>query len=795
MTDETQLDLLSSSKNNAETEDSAESATEESAGNSGDVGGNDGGENGGNGGGSFNDGIERLPLEKYTEKAYLDYSMYVILDRALPNIGDGLKPVQRRIVYAMSELGLSAASKHKKSARTVGDVLGKFHPHGDSACYEAMVLMAQPFSYRYPLVDGQGNWGSQDDPKSFAAMRYTESRLTPYAKVLLQELGQGTVDWTDNFDGTLKEPAQLPARLPNVLLNGGSGIAVGMATDIPPHNLREVVDACFQLLKKKTSTVEELREFIKAPDYPTDAEIISTPEDIANVYETGKGSIKMRAVYEKEDADIIVTALPYQTSGGKVLEQIAAQMRAKKLPMVADLRDESDHENPTRLVITPRSNRVDIEQLMLHLFASTDLERNYRVNMNMIGIDGKPQVKNLKMVLTEWLVFRRTTVTRRIEWRLNKVLERLHILEGLLTAHLNIDEVIRIIRENDEPKPILMERFTLSDIQAEAVLNLRLRNLAKLEEFQIRAEQDELIKERDDLQGLLDSPAKLTSLIKKELKEDAEKYGDDRRSSIVVREASQVLDETALIPSEPVTVVLSEMGWIRAAKGHEIDGNTLSYKQGDKFQASALGRSNQQVVLLDSTGRSYTLAAHSLPSARGQGDPLSGRFSTPVGATFKSALMAKNEEYFLLASNFGYGFICQFEDMLSRAKAGKASVSLGNAGAQIMNPSKFVDIETDMIAAVTSAGYLLIIDAKELPQLPRGKGNKIINVPSKKLKAGEEHIVSIVALPQGAKLIVHAGKKHKSIQGDEIVEYQSERGKRGKLLPNGYRNVSYMETE
>ena len=779
MTDETQLDLLN--------------ADNTGASNGGDDNNGDG--SNGSGGGSFDDGIEKLPLEKYTEKAYLDYSMYVILDRALPNIGDGLKPVQRRIVYAMSELGLSAASKHKKSARTVGDVLGKFHPHGDSACYEAMVLMAQPFSYRYPLVDGQGNWGSQDDPKSFAAMRYTESRLTPYAKVLLQELGQGTVEWTDNFDGTLKEPAQLPARLPNVLLNGGSGIAVGMATDIPPHNLREVVNACLQLLKKKTSSVEELREFIKGPDYPTDAEIISTPEDISNVYETGKGSIKMRAVFEKEDGDIIVTALPFQTSGGKVLEQIASQMRAKKLPMVADLRDESDHENPTRLVITPRSNRVDIEQLMSHLFASTDLERNYRVNMNMIGIDGKPQVKNLKVVLSEWLEYRRATIIRRIEWRLNKVLERLHILEGLLVAHLNIDEVIKIIRENDEPKPILMERFTLSDIQAEAVLNLRLRNLAKLEEFQIRTEQDELIKERDELQGLLDSPAKLTSLIKKELKEDAEKYGDDRRSSLVAREASQILDETALIPSEPVTVVLSEMGWIRSAKGHEIDAHSLSYKQGDKYQASALGRSNQQVVLFDSTGRSYTLAAHTLPSARGQGDPLSGRFKPAEGATFKSALMAKDEEFFLLGSSFGYGFICKFEDLLSRAKAGKASVSLGKAGAEIIQPSKFTDIETDMIAAVTSAGYLLIIDAKELPQLPRGKGNKIINVPSKKLKAGEEHIVSMVALPQGAKLIVHAGKKHKSIQGAEIVEYQGERGKRGKLLPNGYRNVSYMETE
>ncbi len=764
MTEETQLDLLGGS--------------------------NDGGNGGGSG-----DATETLPLASYTEKAYLDYSMYVILDRALPNIGDGLKPVQRRIVYAMSELGLSAASKHKKSARTVGDVLGKFHPHGDSACYEAMVLMAQPFSYRYPLVDGQGNWGSQDDPKSFAAMRYTESRLTPYAKVLLQELGQGTVEWVDNFDGTLKEPALLPARLPNVLLNGGSGIAVGMATDIPPHNLNEVVDACLQLLKKPSSSVEELNAFIKGPDYPTDAEIISSPEELRNIYETGKGSVKMRAVWEKEEGDIIITALPYQASGGKVMEQIATQMRAKKLPMVADLRDESDHENPTRLVITPRSNRVDINQLMLHLFASTDLEKNYRVNMNMIGTDGKPQVKHLKMVLKEWLEFRRSTVTRRIQWRLNKVLERLHILEGLLIAHLNIDEVIKIIRENDEPKPILMERFSISDIQAEAVLNLRLRNLAKLEEMQIRTEQEALVKERDELQGLLDSPRKLTALIKKELKEDAKKYGDARRSPIVVREASKVLDETSLIPSEPVTVILSEMGWIRAAKGHDIDPHSLSYKQGDKFQASAHGRSNQQAVLLDSSGRSYTLMAHTLPSARGQGDPLSGRFSPPQGASFKAVMMGKNDQLYLLGSSYGYGFIARFEDLLSRAKAGKATLSLPKGGAAVICPSPITDIETDQVAAVTSEGYLLIIPAKALPQLARGKGNKIINIPAKRLKAGEEHVVAIIALAQGAKLIVHAGKKHKTIQGAEIVEYQGERGKRGKLLPKGYRNVTKLETE
>lgn len=740
--------------------------------------------------------VETLPLETYTEKAYLDYSMYVILDRALPNIGDGLKPVQRRIIYAMSELGLSASSKHKKSARTVGDVLGKFHPHGDSACYEAMVLMAQPFSYRYPLVDGQGNWGSQDDPKSFAAMRYTESRLTAYARVLLQELGQGTVDWVDNFDGTLKEPALLPARLPNVLLNGGSGIAVGMATDIPPHNLREVVSACLQLLKKQSSSIAELRQYIQGPDYPTQAEIISSPHEIDDVYEQGRGSIRMRATWEKENGDIIITALPYQVSGGKILEQIATQMRAKKLPMVADLRDESDHENPTRLVITPRSNRIDIEQLMSHLFASTDLERNYRVNMNMIGVNGKPQVKNLRTVLSEWLSYRRATMIRRIEWRLNKVLERLHILAGLLIAHLNIDEVIRIIRENDEPKPVLMTRFEISDVQAEAILNLRLRNLAKLEEIQIRAEQEELNRERDELQGLLDSPQKLTALMKKELKADAEQYGDERRSPIVTREASQVFDETALIPSEPVTVVLSKMGWIRAAKGHEIDPQSLSYKQGDAFQSAARGRSNQQVVLLDSSGRSYTLAAHTLPSARGQGDPLSGRFSAPPGATFLAVIMPsvgkEKQSFFLLGNSFGYGFVCQYDDMLSRAKSGKATVTL-TKGASLIAPTPVQDASTDLVAAVTSAGYLLLVTIADLPQMTRGKGNKIINIPTKRLKSGEESVVSMTSLPQGAKLIVHAGKKHKVIQGSELEVYLGERGKRGKLLPQGYRNVSRLE--
>jgi len=737
---------------------------------------------------------ETLPLQDYTEKAYLEYSMYVILDRALPHIGDGLKPVQRRIVYAMSELGLSSLSKHKKSARTVGDVLGKFHPHGDSACYEAMVLMAQPFSYRYPLVDGQGNWGSSDDPKSFAAMRYTESRLTAYAKVLLQELGQGTVDWNPNFDGTLNEPALLPARLPNVLLNGGSGIAVGMATDIPPHNLREVVKACLHLLDKPEADLKVLSRFIKGPDYPTAAEIISSPDDIKKMYETGSGSVRMRAVWHKEDADIVITDLPYQTSGNKVLEQVAQQMRAKKLPMVSDLRDESDHENPTRLVVTPRSNRIDMNQLMLHLFASTDLERSYRVNMNMIGLDGRPKVRNLRETLVEWLEFRRQTVTKRLEWRLAKVLDRLHILEGLLIAYLNIDEVIMIIREEDEPKPVMMARFNISDTQAEAILNLRLRNLAKLEEFTLRAEQDELEEEREYLESLLNSPELLSNLIRDELKQDAETYGDKRRSPIMQREAAHQLDQSELMPSEPITVVLSKMGWIRAAKGHDIDAEALSYKTGDEFLSSAQGRSNQQVILMDSTGRSYSLAAHNLPSARGQGDPLSSHFTPPANAVFAKALMAADKQFLLMSSSWGYGFICQFSGLVSNAKKGKAIVTLSNGG-QLLTPSPIDSIETSYLAAVTSEGYLLLVKAEDIPQLARGKGNKVINVPTSKLKSGDEHVVSIVALSGEMKLIVHAGKQHKLIKGDELQEYLGERGKRGKLLPKGYRNVSRLEVQ
>ena len=738
------------------------------------------------------EGVESLPLQDYTEQAYLDYSMYVILDRALPHIGDGLKPVQRRIVYAMSELGLSAASKHKKSARTVGDVLGKFHPHGDSACYEAMVLMAQPFSYRYPLVDGQGNWGSQDDPKSFAAMRYTESRLTPYAKVLLQELGQGTVDWVPNFDGTLNEPSLLPARVPNVILNGGMGIAVGMATDIPPHNLREVVKACIALLNKPSTELNELCEDILGPDYPTEAEIITPRKDILAMYEKGLGSVKMRAKWEREEGDIILTALPYQVSGSKILDQIAEQMRAKKLPMIDDLRDESDHEYPTRLVITPRSNRVDVDQLMSHLFASTDLERNYRINLNMIGVDGRPAVKNLRTILVEWLEFRRQTVIRRLEWRLDKVLKRLHILEGLMTAFLNMDEVIAIIRNNDEPKPVLIKRFDLSDIQAEAILDLKLRHLARLEEMKIRAEQSELEKERDKLQALLNSPRRLTTLIRKELEADAEKYGDDRRSPLVERVASQALDETSLIPSEPVTVVLSKMGWIRSAKGHEIDPVSLNYKQGDTYLDSTRGRSNQYTVLLDSTGRTYSLIAHTLPSARGQGEPVTGRFNSPPNATFMSIIMGKNEQFYLLSSSYGYGFVCRLSDMQSRTKSGKVTLTVPK-GAQVMMPVPVNNIENEFVAAVTNAGYLLIIPVSDLPQMGKGKGNKVINIPAAALKKGDESVIFVVVLPEDGQLMVHVGKKHKIIQKAELDEYKGERGRRGKLLPQGYRNVSRLE--
>ncbi|WP_456407028.1 DNA topoisomerase IV subunit A [Thiolapillus sp.] len=740
------------------------------------------------------EGTERLRLAEFTEKAYLDYSMYVILDRALPHIGDGLKPVQRRIVYAMSELGLSAASKHKKSARTVGDVLGKFHPHGDSACYEAMVLMAQDFSYRYPLIDGQGNWGSPDDPKSFAAMRYTEAKLTAYAKVLLSELGQGTVEWAPNFDGTLKEPSLLPARLPNVLLNGASGIAVGMATDIPPHNLREVVSACIRLIQSPKTTLEELCEHIPGPDYPTDAEIITPREDLLKIYQTGRGSVRARARWEKEDGNVVVNALPHQVSGNKILEQIATQMRAKKLPWIEDLRDESDHENPTRLVIVPRSNRVDLERLMSHLFATTDLERSYRVNLNLIGLDGRPQVKDLRVILKEWLEFRFTTVRRRLQHRLNKVLDRLHLLEGLLIAFLNIDEVIHIIRTEDEPKPVLMTRFSLTEVQADYVLDTKLRQLARLEEMKIRAEQEELAEERDYLEKTLGSKQRMKTLVRKELEADAEEYGDDRRSPLVEREAAAAMDESELTPSEPSTVVLSEKGWVRAAKGHEIDPASLSYKAGDGYRDAVRLRSNQTAVFLDSSGRSYSLLAHTLPSARGQGEPLTGRFSPPDGASFVSALGGDPEQRWLLASDAGYGFVTQAKNLFANKKAGKSVLTLPK-GARVLKAQPVTDVHTDRVVAVTNEGRMLVIPLSDLPEMARGKGNKIIGIPGKRVAERQEYVVAMLVVPEGGKVRLVSGKRHLNLKAADLNAYEGERGRRGNKLPRGFQKVDGLELD
>ncbi|PIE20773.1 MAG: DNA topoisomerase IV subunit A [Neptuniibacter caesariensis] len=743
---------------------------------------------------TFEDGTEKLSLKDFTEKAYLDYSMYVILDRALPHVGDGMKPVQRRIVYAMSELGLKATAKFKKSARTVGDVLGKFHPHGDSACYEAMVLMAQPFSYRYPLIDGQGNWGSPDDPKSFAAMRYTESRLAPYAEVLLSEVAQGTVDWVPNFDGTMREPSILPARLPNVLLNGTTGIAVGMATDILPHNLKEVAKACVHLLDNPQAGLDELTEIIPGPDMPTDAEIINSRKDLQKVYETGRGSVRMRAVYVREEGDIVITALPHQVSGSKILEQIAAQMQQKKLPMVSDLRDESDHENPTRLVIVPRSNRVDAEQLMAHLFASTDLERTYRVNMNMIGVDGRPQVKNLRMILTEWLLWRTDVVRKRLNHRLAKVLDRLHILEGLMVAYLNIDEVIAIIRHEDDPKAELMQRFGLTDIQADAILDLKLRHLARLEEFKIKSEQDELAAERKKLEGILGSDAKMRKLIKQEIESAAEKYGDERRSPIVEREEAHAFSEKDLLASEPVTVVISKQGWIRAAKGHDIDAAGLNYKSGDGFKLSCKGRTNQPTVLLDTTGRSFTIDTHILPSARGQGEPVTGKISLPKGSTIDAAITGKEGDKVLMASDAGYGFITKIADLTSKTKNGKAALTLPK-NARILSPLKVHTPEDELLAAVTNEGRLLVFPVSELPELARGKGNKIINIPSARAAAREELVVALAILKAGDTLLVHAGRQHLRLKPADVEHYRGERGRRGNKLPRGYQRVDSLEVD
>jgi topoisomerase IV subunit A len=738
------------------------------------------------------EGIERRPLKTFTEKAYLDYSMYVILDRALPHIGDGLKPVQRRIIYAMSELGLAATAKYKKAARTVGDVLGKFHPHGDSACYEAMVLMAQPFSYRYPLIDGQGNWGAPDDPKSFAAMRYTEARLSRFAEIFLTELGQGTVDWSPNFDGTLDEPRVLPARLPHVLLNGVTGIAVGMATDIPPHNVREIAAACIQLLEDPKSTVRQLCKFVKGPDFTTEAEIITPRSEIMQMYQSGTGSIRLRARYETEDGDVVITALPHHVSGAKVLEQIATQMNAKKLPMVDDLRDESDHENPTRLVIVPRSNRVDIEALMSHLFATTDLERTYRVNMNMIGLDGKPKVKDLRELLSEWLTFRTQTVKRRLQYRLDKVKQRLHILEGLLVAYLNIDEVIALIRKEDEPKPVLMKRFKLSEEQANAILDIRLRQLARLEEMKIRGEQKELAAERDQLEKTLKSKQRLTTLIKKEIEADAESYGDTRRSPIIERESAQALDEAELVTAEPVTVVLSEKGWVRAAKGHDIDVRALSYKTNDAFQSAALGKSNQLAIFIDSFGRAYSLAAHTLPSARGQGEPVAGRLTPPAGALFIGVMMGEADDLFLIASDAGYGFFARFSDLQTKNKAGKAVLSLPK-GARPLPPRAIENMESDRIAAATSEGRLLIIPARDLSVLAKGKGIKIIGIPPARVATREEFVQALTIIPAGKNLTVYSGQRHTTVKASDLEHYYGERGRRGLKLPRGFQRVDRLE--
>ena len=736
--------------------------------------------------------FERLPLKTYTEKAYLDYSMYVILDRALPHIGDGLKPVQRRIVYAMSELGLSAQSKHKKSARTVGDVLGKFHPHGDSACYEAMVLLAQPFSTRYPLVDGQGNWGSPDDPKSFAAMRYTEARLTPIAKILLDELGHGTVDWQPNFDGTLKEPKLLPARVPSILLNGTTGIAVGMATDIPPHNLREVLNAAIHLLDDPAASASDLMRFVPGPDYPTTSEIISPSADLRKIYETGNGSIRMRATYASEDGDIVINALPHQASPARILEQIAAQMQAKKLPMIVDIRDESDHENPIRLILTPRSNRVNAEEVMMHLFATTDLEKSYRVNLNMIGVDGRPQVKSLHSILTEWLDWRRQTVTRRLTHRLDQVMDRLHILEGYIVAYLNIDEVIQIIREEDEPKHELMLRFGLSEIQANAILDLRLRHLAKLEEGKIQVEQTELEKEQKYLEGVLGSRAKMTRLMRDELTQDAETYGDERHSPIVARQEARALREDQLVASEPVTVVLSDNGWIRSARGHDIDPRALTYKSGDQYLTSAQGRSNQPLVAFDTTGRAYSVQTHTLPSARSQGEPLSGRIDLTINAKITKLALADETSRWVLATDHGYGFICKHGDLLGRNKAGKSVVNLGDA--KLLPPALIGDAELARIAVAVSSGHLLIFEAHELPELAKGKGNKLVQIPPALLKEGHR-VTAITVLPPLRSLRVVAGKRHVTLSPSDLENFVGERARRGKLLPRGFQRVDELQAE
>ncbi|MDM8567815.1 DNA topoisomerase IV subunit A [Candidatus Halobeggiatoa sp. HSG11] len=735
--------------------------------------------------------IESQPLHEFTEQAYLDYAMYVILDRALPHIGDGLKPVQRRIIYSMSELGLKAGSKYKKSARTVGSVLGMFHPHGDMACYEAMVLMAQPFSYRYPLVDGQGNWGSIDDPKSFAAMRYTESRLSPFTELLLSELGQGTIDWQPNFDGSLQEPILFPARLPNILLNGASGIAVGMATDIPPHNLIEVADACVHLSKNPDASIADLHNFIIAPDYPTEAEIITPKEDLLKIYTNGTGSVRMRACYIQENSDIIITALPHQTSGSKIITQIAAQMTAKKLPMVEDIRDESDHENPVRLVIIPRSSRADVDGIMTHLFATTDLERSFRVNLNMIGLDNRPQVKNLKMILSEWLSYRLTTVKRRLQYRFDKITKRLHILEGLLIAHLNIDAIIAIVRDHDKPKPILMEQFKLSEEQADTILELKLRQLAKLEQAKIQREQKDLTKEYNSLEKILNSDKKLNNLVIKEIQEDSKKYGNERRTPVIKREQAQAFAATTFISSEPITVILSANGWVRAAKGHDIDLDKLNYRAGDKFANAATGRNNQQAVFFDTTGRSYSASVHTLPSARSSGEPLTGRFSPPNGAGFVQVLLGESTNSYLLASTAGYGFVVNMEDLYTKNKAGKAIITLPK-DSKILSPLLVSDVSNQYYVVITSAGYLSLVKVSELPKLSKGKGVKLLNIPAKN-KDETVVILSLLDPKTTGKLTLYSGKRHLTLKSLDIESFIAERSRRGQKLPRGFQKIDRIE--
>lgn len=735
--------------------------------------------------------FEQIPLKEYAENAYLNYSMYVVLDRALPFIGDGLKPVQRRIIYAMSELGLNAGAKHKKSARTVGDVIGKFHPHGDSACYEALVLMAQPFSFRYPLIDGQGNFGSPDDPKSFAAMRYTESKLTPFARLLLEELGQGTAEWEPNFDGTLEEPKWLPARVPHVLLNGTTGIAVGMATDIPPHNLREVLSACIRLLDDPDATTGDLCEHVRGPDFPTPAEIITPRADLIRMYETGNGSVRARAVYTRENGNIIITALPHQVSPTKVIEQIAEQMRLKKLPMIEDLRDEGDHQQPIRIVLIPRSNRVDVDEVMNHLFATTDLEKSFRININLIGLDGRPQVKPLKLLLTEWLQFRTDTVRKRLQFRLHKVERRMHLLEGLLIAFLNLDEVIRIIRTEDEPKAVLMARFGLSEEQAEYILETKLRQLARLEEMKIRGEQDELAAERTELEAVLGSKSRLKALIKKELEADAKQYGDDRRSPLIERGQARALSDAELTPSEPMTIILSDKGWVRAAKGHEIDPSALSYREGDKYFVSARGRSNFQAAFLDSSGRAYSTPAHTLPSARGQGEPLTGRFDPPAGARYLAVLCADAESRWLLATSAGYGFLTRYENLISRNRSGKQLLTVPEESDILTPVPVHGSPASALVGAVSSDGHLLVFPLSELPELDKGKGNKILNLAARQTNGSR--LLALAAFQPNQELIVVAGGRITRLKGHDLDAYRGARAQRGALLPRGLQRVDRLD--